>query len=104
MSGQIDNIDFAACHSHLTGEDWWRQIRRFQQPITAQPCCLSIISPQPMAYPAAGLESCLLSCAVKGLNRKFTMVKSSGGFIKSNVTQRGLFHPLFCHPKCNIED
>lgn len=53
---KIDNIDFVECHSHLTGEDWWRQIRRFQEPIAAPLCNLSITLPQPIAFSAAGLK------------------------------------------------
>lgn len=96
LSGQIDNIDFyffsSVCQSHLTGEDWWRQIRRFQQPIPARPSGLSIISPRPMVSSAAGLKSCLLSRAVKGLKKKFTTVKSSGSLIENNRKQRHLSH------------
>lgn len=32
---RLITLIFVACHSHLTGEDWWKQIRRFEQPIAA---------------------------------------------------------------------
>lgn len=83
-------------HSHLTGEDWWRQIRRFQQPITAQLCNLSVILPQPMASAAAGLKPCLLSAEVKGLKRNSLLSNHMMRIIRE---QQGLFHHSALLPK-----
>lgn len=49
---ETDSIDFAAFHSHPTGEDWWSHIRRFQQPMAASLRNRSITLLQPMGFSA----------------------------------------------------
>lgn len=50
---KIDSIDFAAFHSQPTGEDWWRRIRRFQEPMAGRLCDGSITPLQPMGLSAS---------------------------------------------------
>lgn len=51
---EMDSVDFAAFLSHPTGEDWWRRIRRFQEPIAAWLSNRPITLLQPMGFSAAG--------------------------------------------------
>lgn len=53
---QIDIVDSAARHNHLTGKDWWRHIRRFLAANHSSDL-LPVNHPRPIVCPAAGVQA-----------------------------------------------